>query len=147
MEFQNHRLASSTKLFLSDPKIYRLLIGRLIYFLVTRPDLSYVVHTLAQFMQTPRQEHWDAAIRVVRYLKSNPGQGIFLSSYRDLHVNGWCGSDYVSCPLTRRSLTGYFLQHENSPISWKTKKQPTMSLSSAEAKYRAMAYLTKELFG
>nr|KYP64905.1 Retrovirus-related Pol polyprotein from transposon TNT 1-94 [Cajanus cajan] len=53
-----------------DPERYRRLVGRLIYLSVTRPELSYCVHTLAQFMQHPRQEHWDAALRVVRYLKA-----------------------------------------------------------------------------
>ncbi|CAB79159.1 LTR retrotransposon like protein [Arabidopsis thaliana] len=142
---QNHKLSLSTSPLLSDSSRYRRLVGRLIYLAVTRPELSYSVHTLAQFMQNPRQDHWNAAIRVVRYLKSNPGQGILLSSTSTLQINGWCDSDYAACPLTRRSLTGYFVQLGDTPISWKTKKQPTISRSSAEAEYRAMAFLTQEL--
>ena len=97
---------------------------------MTRPDLTYAVHVLGQFLQAPRLEHWEAAVRVVRYLKSNPRHGIVLSSDSDLHVSDWCDSDYAGCPLTRKSLTGWFVQLGDSPISWKTKKQPTVSRSS-----------------
>jgi len=142
---QNHKLSLSKSVLLPNPKRYRRLVGRLIYLAVTRPELSYSVHTLAQFMQHPRQDHWDAAIRVVRFLKSTHGQGILLSSTSSLKLHGWCDSDWAACPLTRRSLTGYFVQLGDSPISWKTKKQPTVNWSSAEAEYRAMAFLTQEL--
>ncbi|XP_019085550.1 PREDICTED: uncharacterized protein LOC109126451 [Camelina sativa] len=126
---QNHRLPLSKSPLLTNPERYRRLVGRLIYLAVTRPELSYSVHTLAQFMQCPRHDHWDAAVRVVQFLKSNPGQGILLSNISDLQLNGWCDSDYATCPLTRRSLTGYFVQLGDTPISWKTKKQPTVSRS------------------
>ena len=142
---QNHRLALSTSNELDDPELYRRLVGRLIYLCFTRPDLSYSVHVLSQFMQKPRIEHWDAALRVVRYLKRNPGQGILLSSSCDLALHGWCDADWAGCPLTRRSLTGWVVFLGHSPISWKTKKQHTVSRSSAEAEYRSMAMTTCEL--
>ncbi|KAK6161310.1 hypothetical protein DH2020_004691 [Rehmannia glutinosa] len=141
----NHRLSLATGTLLSDPECYRRLVGRLIYLSVTRPDLSYSVHILAQFMQNPRQDHWDAALRVVHYLKGNPGQGILLRADCDLQLYGWCDFDWASCPLTRRSLTGWFIQLGNSPISRKTKKQHTVSRSSAEAEYRSMASTLCEL--
>ena len=96
-------------------------------------------------MHAPRVEHWDAALRVVRYLKGSPGQGILLPSNCDLRLTGWCDSDWASCPLTRRSLTGWIVFLGGSPISWKTKKQHTVSRSSAEAEYRSMASITCEL--
>lgn len=142
---QNHTLAFSTSEPLPDPERYRRLVGRLIYLAVTRPDLAYSVHILTQFMQVPRHDHWEAALRVVRYLKGTPGQGIFLRLDCDLQVRGWCDSDLQGCPLTRRSLSGWFIQLGTSPISWRTKKQRTVSLSSAEAEYRSMADITKEL--
>ena len=142
---QNHTLALATGAFLPDPEAYRRLVGRLIYLSFTRPDLAYTVHIMAQFMQSPRQEHWDAALRVVRYLKGCPGQGILLSSICDLSLTGWCDSDWASCPLTRRSLTGWLVFLGGSPIYWKTKKQHTVSRSSAEAEYRSMAAVTSEL--
>lgn len=77
---QHHKLALAAGTLLEDPEPYRRLVGRLIYLSVTRPDLAYSVHILSQFMQEPRIEHWEAALRVVRYLKKNPGQGILLRS-------------------------------------------------------------------
>ncbi|KAJ4749494.1 Retroelement pol polyprotein-like [Rhynchospora pubera] len=142
---QNHNLSKATGVVMLDPEKYRRLIGRLIYLTFTRPELCYAVHVLAQFMQAPLQTHYDAALRVVRYLKGHPGQGILLRTDSDLKLYGYCDSDWASCPITRRSLTGYFVKLGNSPISWRTKKQPTVSRSSAEAEYRSMATLTCEL--
>jgi transposase InsO family protein len=142
---QNHRLALSTSKVLIDPEPYRRLVGRLIYLCFTRPDLSYSVHVLSQFMQQPREAHWQAALRVVRFLKRSPGQGILLSSKSELRLHGWCDADWAGCPLTRRSLTGWLVFLGVSPVSWKTKKQHTVSRSSAEAEYRSMAVTTCEL--
>jgi hypothetical protein len=71
---QNHHLPLADGPPLLDPDHYRRLVGRLIYLFVTRPELSYCVHMLAHFMQHPRQEHWEAPLCIVRYLKGNPGQ-------------------------------------------------------------------------
>ena len=87
----------------------------------------------------------DAALRVVRYLKGTAGEGIFLSSNSDLQLYGYCDSDWGACPLSRRSLSAYFIQLGSSTISWRTKKQATVSRSSAEAENRAMAVATSEL--
>jgi hypothetical protein len=106
---QNHHLSLSNSELLVDPDRYRRLVGRLIYLCFTRPELSYCVHVLSQFMQQPRTEHWDAALRVVRYLKGNPGQGVLLDTNCDLQLYGWCDSDWATCPLTRRSLTGWIV--------------------------------------
>jgi len=80
-------------------------------------ELSYYVHILSQFMQHPREEHWQVALRVVRYLKQHPGQGILLSRACDLHLHAWCDADWARCPLTRRSLTGWLIFLGESPIS------------------------------
>ncbi|XP_073152174.1 uncharacterized protein [Henckelia pumila] len=74
---QQHNLALANGDLLSEPEHCRRLVGRLIYLSVTRPELSYCVHTLAQFMQQPRDEHWESALRVVRYLKGNPGKAFY----------------------------------------------------------------------
>ena len=142
---QNHKLALAANSDLRDPGQYKRLVGRLIYLTITRPELSYYVHMLAQFMQQPKDEHWEAALRVVQYLKGNLGQGILLHSDCDLKLYAYCDSDWASCPLTRQSLTGYFIILGNSPISWKIKKQHTVYRSSVEAEYRSMATTTCEL--
>lgn len=96
-------------------------------------------------MQTPLQDHWDAAMRVLRYLKSSPGQGIVLPKNNDIQLVAFCDSDWASCPITRKSTSGYLMKLGNIPISWKTKKQVTISRSSSEAKYRAMTHATSEI--
>ena len=85
---QNHKPGLATGEFVSDPESYRWLMGRLTYPTVTRPDLAYSVHILSQFMQEPRMEHWEAALRVVRYLKGTPGQGILLRADSELTLEG-----------------------------------------------------------
>lgn len=142
---QHHHLAVSASSSLSDPESYRRLVGRLIYLTITRPELSYSVHTLAQFMQDPKEDHWHAALRVLHYLKGHPGQGLLLSTQSSLQLTAFCDSDWASCPISRRSITGYFIMLGKSPISWKTKKQTTVSRSSAEAEYRSMASTCCEL--
>ena len=90
---QHHKLALDTSPFMRDAEKYRRLVGRLVYLSITRPDISYSVHILSQFMKTPRQVQWDAALRVVRYLKGTAGQGIMLSSKLDLSLSVFCDAD------------------------------------------------------
>ena len=127
---QNHQLAKSVAPLLTDPKKYRRLLGRLIYLLNTRPELSYSVHLLSQFIHAPKEEHWSAALRVVRYLKGSPGQGILLQSTDDLTLTIYCDADRSGCPLSRRSLSVCVVMLGGSPIAWKTKKEDTVAMSS-----------------
>ncbi|KAL9275845.1 Microtubule-associated protein RP/EB family member 1C-like protein [Drosera capensis] len=120
---------------LKDPGIYRYLIGRLIYLTITRPEITFAI-TLSQFMHSPHQLHMDAALRILRYLKSAPRKDIFLRVDTALHLSAYCDSDWASCPTIGRSVIGYctFLGD-----------RPTISGSSTEAEYRAMAVGTCEL--
>jgi len=142
---QNHKLSLAQDGSFSDPTRYRRLVGRLIYLGNTRPELSYVIHILSQFMNDPQNAHWNAALRVVRYDKNSPGQGILLRANTPLTLTAWCDSDHGACPITSRSLTGWFIQFGDSPLSWKTKKHDVVSRSSAEAEYRAMADTVSEI--
>ena len=119
---QRHYLSDSATPVLADPERYRRLVGRLLYLTITRPELCYSVHTLAQFMHEPHAHHWDAAIWVLRYLKHSPGQGILLRTPESLQLVAFCDSDWASCPSTHRLTTGYFVMLRGCPISWKTKK-------------------------
>jgi len=128
-----------------DANQYRRLVGRLLYLQATRPDIAYSVNVLSQFVADPRQNHMNAVHRVLRYLKTTPGQGILLPRMGGTELVTYCDSDWLGCPYSRRSRTGYLLLLGGAPISWKSKKQSVVSRSSAEAEYRAMATTVSEV--
>lgn len=130
---------------LSDFTSYQRLIGRLIYLLATRPDIPFAVHCLSQFMHSPRQSHLKLALRVLRYLKSSPGKGNNFSRYYNFCLTVFVDVDWGKCLSTRRFVTGYCLFLGNLMIFWRSKKQSTISRSSAESEYRAMTSVTCEI--
>jgi len=96
-------------------------------------------------MHSPRQPHMDAASHLLRYLKGSPSQGLFYPASLDLKLKAFCDSDWATCPDSRRSITGFFIFLGDALISWKSKKQHTVSRSYAEAEYRSMATCSCEL--
>jgi len=130
---------------LADAAHYRKLVGKLNYLSNTRPDIAFSVQYLSQFLQAPTQTHMKAALHTLRYIKKDPSQGLFFNDKPDYHLQAYCDSDWAQCPCTRRSVSGFFIMLGGSPISWKSKKQPTVALSSAEAEYRSMRAVTTEL--
>ena len=86
-----------------------------------------------------------AAYHVLRYLQHDPTLGVFISNRPDITISAYCDSDWASCLDSRKSVSGYLVLMGNSPISWKSKKQPTLSLSSAEAEYRAIRQVVGEV--
>ncbi|KAF5480295.1 hypothetical protein F2P56_001057 [Juglans regia] len=110
-----------------DPTLYRKLVGKLLYLTNTRPDLSYSVHLLSQFMETPRLPHYNAVIKVLRYLKGTPGQGLFFPTASTFNLVAYSDANWGNCPDTRRSTTGFCVFIGSSLICWKSKKQTTVS--------------------
>ncbi|GJX23451.1 ribonuclease H-like domain-containing protein [Tanacetum coccineum] len=124
---------------LKDITSYQKIVGKLIYLCNTRPDIAYSVHCLSQHMHLPLQSHFEAALRVLRYLKSAPGAGISYSKTNSRSVCTYADSDWAKCKMTRKSVSGYCVFISGCLVSWKSKKQATLSRSSAEAEYRSMA--------
>jgi hypothetical protein len=128
-----------------DPKHYRSLVGALQYLTLTRPDLSYSVNHVSQYMQAPTDAHFTMVRRILRYVKGTVHLGIHIQTSSTLDLYAFSDADWAGCPLTRRSMTGYCTFLGSNIISWSAKKQPTVSRSSSEAEYRAMAQTTAEL--
>ncbi|GJZ46651.1 ribonuclease H-like domain-containing protein [Tanacetum coccineum] len=145
---QNLKISSEPTL--NDPVIdkiteYQKLIGKLIYLTHTRPDISYVVHCLSQFMHRPLRSHLKIALKVLRYLKGSPGKGVHIIRCPKVSLETFVDADWAKCLITRKSVTGFCLFLNGSLVSWKSKKQNTLSKSTAEAEYRAMASLRNNL--
>ncbi|XP_072080845.1 secreted RxLR effector protein 161-like [Arachis hypogaea] len=130
---------------LSDAALYRRLVGCLLYLTNTRSDLSYSVGCFTQFMDCPTDVHLKAAYRLIRYLKQSPASGLFFPASNSFILSGYTDFDWGVCKDTRKSITGYCFFLDQTLISWKSKKQTTVSRSSSEAEYRALANGTCEL--
>ncbi|MFS7989377.1 putative RNA-directed DNA polymerase [Helianthus anomalus] len=124
---------------------FQKLIGKLIYLSLTRPDISYTVQFLSQFMHKPSEIHLSLALRLLRYLKQSPGKGLSFKKGLNLDLLGYADADWAKCLSTRKSVTGYCIYLGDCLVSWKSKKQSTVSRSSAEAEYRAMCSATCEI--
>jgi transposase InsO family protein len=130
---------------LRDFTLYRHLVGSLVYLTVTRPDISYAVHQVSQFMAAPRSTHFSAVLRILRYLKGTLFHGLYFSSQSSLQLHAYTDADWAGDPTDRRSTTGYCFLLGTSVISWRSKKQTVVARSSTEAEYRALADTTSEL--
>uniref|UniRef100_A0A3Q7EKT8 Reverse transcriptase Ty1/copia-type domain-containing protein n=1 Tax=Solanum lycopersicum TaxID=4081 RepID=A0A3Q7EKT8_SOLLC len=86
-----------------------------------------------------------AAYHILRYLQHDPTLGVFINNRPDITINAYWDSDWASCPDSRKSVSGYLVLMGDSPISWKSKKQPIVSLSSTEAEYRAIRQVVGEV--
>ncbi|XP_026451083.1 uncharacterized protein LOC113351284 [Papaver somniferum] len=130
---------------LPNPTLYRQLVVSLNYLTITRPDISYAVHIVSQFMSAPRTSHFDAVLRIIWYIKGTLYQGLHFSTTSDLRLRAYTDSDLEGDVTERRSTTGYCMFLGNSLISWLSKKQSVVSRSSAEAEYKTMAHTTAEI--
>ncbi|EFN65994.1 Retrovirus-related Pol polyprotein from transposon TNT 1-94, partial [Camponotus floridanus] len=122
---------------------YRELVGALTYLAsTTRPDISFAVSNLGQYNNCFGANHWKAAKRVLRYLKGNIDVGLTFGSDSGSIV-GFADADWGNTE-DRRSFSGYIFMLNGGPVSWESRKQRTVALSTTEAEYMALTESSKE---
>ncbi|KAJ9520893.1 hypothetical protein QJQ45_014114 [Haematococcus lacustris] len=122
---------------------YSALVGSLLYLsCCTRPDIAFSVGALARHMSAPTKQHWAAACTVLCYLKGTSEQGLLFGGVTGLQ--GFTDADYAGDKDTARSTTGYLFTLNGGAISWSSRLQPTVAMSTAEAEYMAASSATKE---
>ncbi|XP_031264166.1 uncharacterized protein LOC116122465 [Pistacia vera] len=139
----NHKL-SQEGAHIDDLQLYREIVGSLVYLTITCPDLAYSLGIVSQFMQSPREPHLDAVKRILKYLKGTIDEGVFYNQGIPIKLSGYCYADWAGDLSTRRSISGFCFNLGSGSVSWASKKQPTVALSSTEAEYRAAMLATCE---
>jgi len=130
---------------LPHPSMYKRSIGRLLYLTISRPDTTFVMNRLSQYMKAPRVPHLHVVHYLLQYIKSAPGQGLFFLTQNSLNLTAFVDADWASCVHSRRSTSGFCVFLGNSLLSWRSKKQPIVSKSSTEAEYHALSSVTSEV--
>jgi hypothetical protein len=124
---------------------YRSLVGALLYTLGSRPDVAAAIRSCSQYMAEGADSHWQAAKRILRYLKGTITRGVVYTKEEKFTLKAYCDSDWAQDVDDRKSVTGYVIYAQGGAIVWKSKKQPTAARSSAEAEYVALADTVSEL--
>ena len=120
-------------------------LGGILYATHTRPDIQYATNVCAQFGANPGRSHLIALKRILRYLKGTVQHGLVLGGKNDrVDLVGWTDSDWAQDADDRRSIAGFVFDVAGGTVSWSSKKQPTVALSTVEAEYMASANATKE---
>jgi hypothetical protein len=127
-----------------DGTLYRKLVGSLLYLTATRPDIAYAVGMVSRFMSDPHLEHWNAAKRILRYIKGTYNLGLEYQNGGNVQLAGYTDSDWAGDTDDRKSTSGYIFYLDLGAISWSSKKQATISLSSTEAEYKGATLATQE---
>ncbi|KAK1415538.1 hypothetical protein QVD17_31321 [Tagetes erecta] len=138
------KLSATDGAVLPDATLYRTLAGALQYLTFTRPDITYAVQQVCLFMHAPREPHFAFMKRILRYLSGTIDYGMWLVPSPIHSLTAYSDADWGGCPDSRRSTSGYCVFLGENLISWSSKRQPTISRSSAEAEYRGVANAVAE---
>lgn len=120
-----------------DSTMFKQIVGSLMYLSATRPDMMFVTSLISRFVERPTQLHLAAAKRILRYLKGTREYGIFYQKGGSQTLMGYSDSDYAGDMDDRRSTSGHVFFLSNAAISWSSRKQPVVTLSTTEAEYIA----------
>jgi len=118
-----------------DQKLYRSMIGSLLYVTASRPDVMFSVCMCARFQASPRECHLEATKRILRYLKHTQNVGLWYPKRANFELIGYSDSDYAGCKVKRKSTSGTCQLMGRSLVSWSSKKQNSVALSTAKAEY------------
>ena len=118
-----------------DTTLYRLLIGSLMYLVNTRPDMSFAVNTLSQFMVEPRRVHWTTAKHILRYLAGTADYGLDYRRSSGVGLVGYTNSNWAGSVSDRKSTSGCCFSLGSAIVSRFRRKQKSVALSSAQAEY------------
>ena len=135
---QNLKLGEHLDQVPANRERYQRLVGKLIYLSHTRPDIAYAVSLVSQFMHNPSEEHMETVMRIIRYLKGTPGKGIQFLRNGHLDVMGYTDADWAGNVTDRRSTSGYFTFVGGNLVTWRSKKQNIVALSSAESELKGV---------
>ena len=139
------QVRESPNLTSSEHSSYRSLVGALSWLAnATRPDISFPVSVLSQKLVTPTKQDFANGIRVLKYLWSGGPRKICYSSHDAIHITAYVDSDWAN-DISRKSRSGYVVLVNNAPVSWASKLQPVIALSSTEAEFIAIAYVSQEV--
>jgi histone deacetylase 1/2 len=138
------KIASSEGKLFSDPSWYRSMAGALQYLTLTRPDIAYAVQQVCLHMHEPRDSHAAMLKRVLRYVKGTVDCGLYLHAATTPKLIAYTDADWAGCPDTRRSTSGFCVYLGDALVAWSSKRQNTVSRSSAEAEYRGIANAVSE---
>jgi hypothetical protein len=123
-----------------DSTNFKQMVGCLMYLIATRPDMCYSICLIARYMERPTEIHLAAAKRILRYLKGTVNFGIlYRRGVLNQELKGWTDSDYAGDVDDRKSTSGYVFKLGSGAISWSSKKQPIVTLSTTEAEFVAAA--------
>ena len=141
MQSEIHLSKEGSLLSPEDQHLYSQIVGSLMYAIVnTQPDCAYTISSLAQYLSTPTTSHIQTFKRTLRYVKGTLPYGIcYTRSPQDAVLHGYSDADWVGYKDTRRSTSGYCFLLANGVISWSSKKQQFVALSSTESEYMALA--------
>uniref|UniRef100_A0A803LBV2 Uncharacterized protein n=1 Tax=Chenopodium quinoa TaxID=63459 RepID=A0A803LBV2_CHEQI len=135
----NHGLQILEDAELVNQTEYQKLVGKLIYLSHTRPDLAYAVGVVSRFMHKPQKQHLEAIYRILRYLKGTVGKGVMYKKHGHLDLHAFTDADWGADRDSRKSTSGYFTLVGGNLVSWKSKRQKVVAMSSAEAEFRGIA--------
>ena len=130
---------------LFDQELYQSAVGKLLYLSTrTRPDIAYAVNTVAKFTAYPTEQHWKAVKHIFRYLAGTINFGLKYSKTEQAECIGFSDADWGGDTDDRKSTSGYLFKVTGGPVSWRSKKQSCVALSTAEAEYMSLTLATQE---